>query len=135
MTCFDKIVYQSPKTPAAIGPYSIAAGGGPFVFSAGQIAIDPVTGDLVSGGIEQQTHQVFSNLKAVLEASSSCLEKVVKTTVYLQDMKDFAAMNKVYGEYFTSQPPARTTVAVAGLPKNALIEIEVIALLCKESDC
>lgn len=135
MACTDKKVYQSSAAPAAIGPYSIAAGGGPFVFSAGQVAIDPSTGELVPGGIEEQTHQVFSNLKAVLKASSSCLEQVVKTTVFLRDMKDFAAMNKVYGGYFSSNPPARTTVAVVGLPKDALIEIEVVALLCKNGDC
>ena len=135
MACTDKKVYQSNEAPAAIGPYSIASGGGPFVFSAGQIAIDPKTGELVSGGIEEQTRQVFSNLKAVLKASSSCLDNVVKTTVFIRDMKDFAAMNRVYGQYFTTNPPARTTVAVAGLPKDALVEIEVIALLCKDGEC
>ena len=135
MACTDKKVYQSSEAPAAIGPYSIAAGGGPFVFSAGQIAIDPATGELVPGGIEEQTRRVFSNLEAVLKASSSCLKQVVKTTVYLRDMKDFPVMNKVYGGYFSSNPPARTTVAVAGLPKDALIEIEVVALLCKDDEC
>ncbi len=135
MACTDKKVYQSSAAPAAIGPYSIAAGGGPFVFSAGQIAIDPNTGDLVPGGIEEQTHQVFSNLKAVLKAASSCLEQVVKTTVYLRDMKDFPLMNKVYGGYFETNPPTRTTAAVAGLPKDALIEIEVVSLLCKDGEC
>ena len=135
MACHDKKVYQSAKAPAAIGPYSIAAGGGPFVFTAGQIAIDPKTGELVPGGIEEQTRQVISNLKEVLGASSSCLENVVKTTVFLRDMQDFSMMNQVYGEYFSSQHPARSTVAVAGLPKNALVEIEVISLLCKDGDC
>lgn len=135
MASTDKKVYQSSEAPIAIGPYSVAAGGGPFVFSAGQIAIDPSTGDLVPGGIEEQTHQVLSNLQAVLRASSSCLEKVVKTTVFLRDMKDFPAMNKVYGGYFSSNPPARTTVAVAGLPKDALIEIEAVALLCEDDEC
>ena len=135
MACTDKKVYQSSEAPAAIGPYSVAAGGGPFVFSAGQIGIDTETGDLVPGGIEEQTHQVFSNLSAVLRAASSCLEHVVKTTVFLRDMKDFPAMNKVYGGYFPSNPPARTTIAVAGLPKDALIEIEVGALLCKDGEC
>lgn len=135
MTCHEKKTYKSEKAPAAIGPYSAAAGGGPFVFTAGQLPILPETGELIPGGIEEQTRQVFANLKAVLRSSSSCLEQVVKTTVYLKDMGDFPAMNKVYGEYFQSQPPARTSVAVAALPKNALIEIEAIALLCKDGDC
>jgi len=135
MSCHEKKVYKSAEAPAAIGPYSVAAGGGTFVFTAGQIALDPKTGELVPGGIEEQTRQVLTNLNAVLLAASSCLENVVKTTVYLQDMKDFPMMNKVYGEFFPQQPPARTTVAVVGLPKNALIEIEVVALLCKECDC
>jgi len=135
MACTDKKTYQSSEAPAAIGPYSIAAGGGPFVFRAGQIAIDPATGNLVPGGIEEQTRQVLANLTAVLKSASSCLEQVVKTTVFLRDMKDFPAMNTVYGGYFASNPPARTTVAVTGLPKDALIEIEVVALLCKDDEC
>lgn len=135
MACHDKKTYISEKAPAAIGPYSIAAGGGPFVFTAGQLPVDPATGEIVPGGIEEQTHQVLKNLKTVLEASSSCLKQVVKTSVFLKDMNDFPSLNKVYGEYFTEQPPARTTVAVAGLPKNALVEIEAVALLCKDENC
>ena len=135
MACHDKKTYKSEKAPAAIGPYSIAAGGGPFVFTAGQLPVDPATGEFVPGGIEEQTHQVLINLRTVLEASSSCMNQVVKTTVFLRDMNDFPALNNVYGEYFTEQPPARTTVAVAGLPKNALVEIEAIALLCKDANC
>lgn len=135
MPCHDKKVYQSPEAPAAIGPYSVAAGGGPFVFTAGQTPIDPATGNLVEGGIEVQTRQVLCNLQAVLKSSSSCLENVVKTTVYLRDMQDFSAMNQVYAEFFPKNPPARTTVAVAGLPKDALVEIDLVALLCSDCDC
>lgn len=135
MSCRDKKVYQSADAPAAIGPYSVAAGSGPFVMTSGQIPLDPKTGELVPGGIEEQTHQVLTNLEAVLRSSGSCLKNAVKTTVYLRDMQDFTAMNRIYGGFFPEQPPARTTVAVAGLPKNALIEIEVIAALCNDQDC
>jgi len=135
MSCHQKKVYQSVEAPAAIGPYSVAAGAGPFVITSGQIALDPKTGELVPGGVEEQTHQVLTNLEAVLRSSGSCLRNAVKTTVYLRDMQDFAAMNRIYGGFFPEQPPARTTVAVAGLPKNALIEIEVIAALCNDQDC
>ncbi len=135
MSCRDKKVYQSADAPAAIGPYSVSAGSGPFVMTSGQIALDPKTGELVPGGIEEQTHQVLTNLEAVLRSSGSCLKNAVKTTVYLRDMQDFTAMNRIYGGFFPEQPPARTTVAVAGLPKNALIEIEVIAALCNDQDC
>jgi len=135
MSCHQKKVYQSVEAPAAIGPYSVAAGAGPFVMTSGQIALDPKTGELVPGGVEEQTHQVLTNLEAVLRSSGSCLKNAVKTTVYLRDMQDFAAMNRIYGGFFPEQPPARTTVAVAGLPKNALIEIEVIAALCNDQDC
>jgi 2-iminobutanoate/2-iminopropanoate deaminase len=129
MACKDKVVYQSANAPAAIGPYSVAAGGGPFIFTAGQIGLDPATGNLVPGGIEEQTRQVFANLSAILKDGNSELDKIVKTTVYLLDMGDFAAMNKVYAEHFSCNPPARTTVQVSGLPKNALIEIDAIALI------
>lgn len=135
MSCRDKKVFQSADTPAAIGPYSVATGSGPYVMTSGQIAIDPKTGDLVPGGIEEQTRQVLKNLEAVLRSSGSCLKNAVKTTVFLRDMQDFAVMNRVYAESFPEQPPARTTVAVAGLPKNALIEIEVIAVVCSDPDC
>lgn len=135
MSCGDKKVYQSADAPAAIGPYSVATGAAVFVFTAGQTPIDPKTGELVPGGIEEQTRQVLNNLEAVLHSSGSCLKNAVKTTVYLREMQDFSAMNKVYGEYFGDNPPARTTVAVAGLPKNALVEIEVIAVRCNDQDC
>jgi 2-iminobutanoate/2-iminopropanoate deaminase len=135
MSCHEKMVYQSANAPAAIGPYSVAAGAAVFVFTAGQTPIDPHTGELVPGGITEQTRQVFTNLETVLTSSGSCLKNAVKTTVYLRDMQDFAAMNQVYAEFFPIEPPARTTVAVAGLPKNALVEIEVIAVHCDGKEC
>jgi 2-iminobutanoate/2-iminopropanoate deaminase len=135
MACHEKQVYKAVNAPAAIGPYSVATGGGPFIFTSGQLAIDPKTGELVSGGIEEQTRQVLMNIKAILKATKSCLGNVVKTTVYLQDMNDFAKMNAVYAEFFTENQPARTTIQAAALPKKALIEIDTIAMLCKEEDC
>lgn len=135
MSCRDKEVYQCAEAPAAIGPYSVAAGAGGFIYTAGQIPVDPGTGEIVPGGIEEQTRQVLTNLEAVLHSAGSCLDNALKTTVYLSDMQNFGAMNKVYGEFFLENPPARTTVAVAGLPKNALVEIDVIAAVCPDRDC
>ena len=120
---------QTDKAPAAIGPYSQAIRAGGFVFASGQIPIDPATGEFVQGGIAEQTEQVLKNLAAVLEAAGSGLDRIVKTTVFLADMKEFAQMNEVYAKYFTAAPPARATVAVAGLPRDARVEIEVVALL------
>ena len=120
---------QTDKAPAAIGPYSQAIRAGGFVFASGQIPIDPATGEFVKGGVAEQTEQVLKNLSAVLEAAGSGLDKVVKTTVFLADMKEFAQMNEVYGKFFTAAPPARATVAAAGLPRDARVEIEAVALL------
>jgi len=117
------------RAPGAIGPYSQAIKAGGFVFLSGQIPIDPGTGQFVAGGVAEQTEQVLKNLSAVLEASGSSLARVVKTTVFLADMSDFAAMNEVYGRFFTNEPPARATVAAAGLPRDARVEIELVALL------
>jgi 2-iminobutanoate/2-iminopropanoate deaminase len=119
--------------PKAIGPYSQAQvvrlhGGNRMVFTAGQVAIDPKSGDLVAGGIQEQTAQVMKNLAAVLTGAGLTLANVVKTTVYLIDMQDFQAMNEVYGKHFTDAPPARTTIAVTGLPKGARVEIEAVAI-------
>lgn len=122
-------VIQTDKAPKAIGPYSQAIGAEKMVFTAGQIAIDPATGELIAGGVEEQTRQVLNNLRNVLEAAGSNLENVVKTTVFLQEMGDFPKMNAVYAEYFGENPPARSTVAVAALPKGGLVEIEAIALV------
>ena len=124
-----KKVIFTEKAPKAIGPYSQAIRTESMVFTAGQAGLDPATGELVEGGIEAQTRQVLTNLKHVLEASDSGLNFAVKTTVFLKDMNDFAKMNAIYGEFFSQNPPARSTIAAAALPKGALVEIEVIALL------
>ena len=116
------------KAPAAIGPYSQAVAVGELVYTSGQIAIDPATGDLVSGGVKEQTEQVMKNLGEVLAAAGSSFEKAIKTTCFLTDMADFATFNEVYGKYFTEKP-ARSCVAVKSLPKGALVEVEVIAEL------
>ena len=120
-------IVHTPLAPAAIGPYSQAVKVNGMVFTSGQIALVPETGAVVEGGIREQTTRICENLKAVLAASGSSLEKVVKTTCFLADMADFAAFNEVYGSYFTGKP-ARSCVAVRTLPKNVLAEIEVIAL-------
>jgi len=123
----SRTVIHSNAAPRAIGPYSQAIVSGSLVFCSGQVPIDPATGELVPGGIQEQTHRSLMNLKAVLEAAGSSLDHVVKTTVFLQSMNDFAAMNAVYAVYFPNDPPARSTVEVARLPRNALVEIECIA--------
>ena len=128
-TAEGKKVIFTEKAPKAIGPYSQAIRTESMVFTAGQAGLDPATGELVKGGIEAETRQALTNLKHVLDASDSGLNYVVKTTVFLKDINDFAKMNAVYGEFFSQNPPARSTIAAAALPKNALVEIEVIALL------
>lgn len=117
---------STPEAPAAIGPYSQAIVCGELIFTSGQIPLDK-DGNLVTGSIEEQTHQVLRNLRAVLKAAGSGLEAVVKTTVYVTDLADFSRINAVYGEYFTSVPPARSTVQVAALPRGAHVEIDAIA--------
>ena len=124
-----RLKIQTKQAPAAIGPYSQAIKAGGFVFASGQIPIDPKTGEFVQGGIGEQTERVLKNLAAVLEAAGSSLDQVVKTTVFLADMKEFGAMNEVYGKFFTGAPPARATVAAAGLPRDARVEIEAIAVV------
>ena len=121
---------QTDKAPAAIGPYSQAVVANGLVFTAGQVAINPATHKLIEGGIEEQTRQVLDNLRAVLEAAGASLQGVVKTTVFLTYMGNFAAMNAVYGQYFSTEPPpARSTIQVADLPLGAMIEIECVAAL------
>jgi 2-iminobutanoate/2-iminopropanoate deaminase len=124
-----KQIVQTERAPKAIGPYAQAVVAGGFVFASGQIPIDPKTGEFVAGGIGEQTEQVLRNLAEVLAAAGSSFAQVVKTTVYLADMNDFAAMNEVYGRYFAAEPPARATVQAARLPRDARVEIDVIALV------
>jgi len=119
---------HTEKAPAALGPYSQAVKANGFVFTSGQIAIDPAANTIVEGGIEAQTRQIMENLKAVLEASGTDFEHVVKSTCFLADMGDFAAFNGIYGSYFTGVKPARSCVAVKTLPKNVLAEVELIAV-------
>ncbi len=126
-----RVKIHTEHAPAAIGPYSQAIKTGDFVFASGQIPIDPQTGEFVAGGIREQTERVLKNLAAVLEAAGTSLDQVVKTTVFLADMGEFAAMNEVYGKFFTDVPPARATVAAASLPRGARVEIEAIALVSK----
>jgi 2-iminobutanoate/2-iminopropanoate deaminase len=122
-------IVETETAPKAIGPYAQAVKANGMVYTAGQIPINPRTGDFVSGDIAAQTRQVLENLKAVLEAGGSSLEKVVKATVFLRNMSDFAAMNEVYAEYLGTVKPARSTVAVAELPRGALVEIDLVAVV------
>ena len=121
-------VIATNDAPKAIGPYSQAIKANGFVFVAGQVAIDPATQQTINGDVSAQTDRVIKNLAAILKASGSGLDKVVRTTVFLKNMGDFPAMNEVYGKYFTSAPPARATVEVSRLPKDVLVEIDVIAV-------
>jgi 2-iminobutanoate/2-iminopropanoate deaminase len=126
-----KQVITAATAPKAIGPYSVAVRFNDLVFTAGQLGMDANTSNLVSGGIEAETRQALQNLKSVLEAAGSSLELVLKTTVFLRDMEDFTRMNNVYAEFFTVDPPARSAVQVAALPKGATVEIEAIAAVRK----
>ena len=125
----DRRTVSTSDAPAAIGPYSQAIVHGGLVYCSGQVALDPASGALVTGGIEVETRQVLKNLGSVLAASGSGLERVLKTTVYLQRIDDFAKMNAVYGTFFAKDPPARATVEVAKLPRGALVEIDCVAAL------
>jgi 2-iminobutanoate/2-iminopropanoate deaminase len=124
-----KKVIHTEKAPKAVGPYSQAISSGNLLFTAGQVAIDPRTGKLVEGGIKEQTRQVMENLKAILAEARTDFSKAVKTTVFLQDIKNFVEFNQIYGEYFPSEPPARSTFQVGALPLGAMVEIEMIVLL------
>jgi 2-iminobutanoate/2-iminopropanoate deaminase len=121
-------IISTKDAPQAIGPYSQAVTANGFVFASGQIALDPTTQQVVTGDVAAQTDRVLRNLSEILEAAGSGLGKVVRATVFLKNMNDFAAMNQVYGKYFSSAPPARSTVEVARLPKDVLVEIDVIAI-------
>ena len=118
---------STPTAPAAIGPYSQAIVAGTMLFLSGQIPLDPATGNLVAGGIEPQTHQVFKNIGEILKAAGASFDQVVSATVYVADLGDFAKVNEIYATYFSSPAPARATVQVARLPKDALVEIQVVA--------
>ena len=120
---------STPNAPAAIGPYSQAIRAGDFLFVSGQIPLDPATGTLIQGDIAEQTHRVLRNLAAILEAAGASFQHVVKTTVYLADMSEFAAMNEIYGTYFPAPAPARATVQAARLPRDVRVEIDLIAYL------
>jgi 2-iminobutanoate/2-iminopropanoate deaminase len=120
---------QTDSAPKAIGPYSQAIKANGMLFASGQVPIDPVTGEIIQGTIAEQTERVFHNLKAVLEAAGTSLDNVVKTTVFLADLSDFAEMNQTYAQFFGDAPPARSTVEVSRLPKDARVEIDLIALL------
>ncbi|MDP2691828.1 MAG: RidA family protein [Candidatus Gracilibacteria bacterium] len=124
-----RTIISTDQAPKAVGPYSQAVKAGGFVFCSGQIAIDPVTQEVISGGVQEQTHRVMDNLQAVLEAAGSSLDQAVKVTIYLTNMDDFGVVNEVYGSYFADEPPARETVEVSRLPKGVSIEISVIAEL------
>ncbi|MEE8357655.1 MAG: RidA family protein [Anaerolineales bacterium] len=124
-----KEIVISEKAPRALGPYSVAVKAGMFVFTAGQLGINPESGDLVPGGIEAETRQSLKNLSIVLEAAGSSLKSVVKVTVFLRDMSDFGVMNVIYGEFFTEDYPARSAIQAARLPKDGAVEIEAVALL------
>ena len=123
-----KEVISTEKAPKAIGPYSQAIKAGGFIFTAGQVALDPSTGQLIEGDVARQTVRVLESLKGIMEAAGSSLDRAVKTTVYLKDMGDFAAMNEVYARYFGANPPARSTVEAARLPRDVRVEIDLIAL-------
>ena len=124
----NREIISTSHAPAAVGPYSQAVKVGHFIFSAGQIPLVPETGKLIEGGIEAQTQQVMENLAKVLEAAGTTLENVVKSTIFVTNLGDFAAINEVYGSFFSNNPPARSTVQVAGLPLGANVEIEVVAI-------
>lgn len=123
-----KEIIATDKGPKAIGPYSQAVKGNGIIFTAGQIPFDPATGQLIEGDVARQTARVLENLKAIVEAAGSSLDRAVKATVYLKDMNDFAAMNEVYARYFPKEPPARSTVEAARLPRNVCVEIDLIVL-------
>lgn len=123
-----KKIISTPDAPAAVGPYSQAVRVGSTIYCAGQIPLDPKSGQIVSGGIDAQTRRVLDNVTAVLKAEGLTFDNIVKTTIFLMDLGDFQTVNEIYGSYFKQQPPARSTVQVAGLPKGARVEIDVIAV-------
>lgn len=134
MSCCNRKEAVTTEKAKAIGPYSVGVKAGHFVFCSGQLGMDHATGNLVEGGVEAETRQALINLTTILEASGSSLERVVKTTVFLRDINDFARMNGVYAEFFPKDPPARSAIQVAALPRAGAVEIEAVALLSQEAD-
>ena len=128
----DKLIVNTPNAPKAIGPYSQAVGVGSLLFLSGQIAIDPISGNLVGGGVSEQTDRIMNNMKAILDAAGLTMAHLVKTTIYLQSMDDYPLVNEVYAKYFEEAPPARAAVEVAGLPLGVAVEIEGIAAIPPE---
>ena len=135
--CAERKIVHTRNGPKAIGPYSLGVQAGHLVFTAGQVGLDPTTGTMVPGGLEAETRQALENMKAILEAAGTSLANVVKTTVFLRDINDFNAMNAIYGPYFPVDPPARSAIQVAALPRGAAVEIECVALVppAGENDC
>jgi len=127
--CCGKEVIKTNEAPAAIGPYSVGVKAGRFVFTAGQIGINPATGQVVEGGVVEETRQALENVRAVLKAAGADLGMVVKTTIFMRDLADFGKMNEVYAKFFTENPPARSAVQVAALPKGVAVEVEAVAFL------
>lgn len=125
----DKKIIKTHKAPQAIGPYSQAVKSGNFIFASGQIPLDPVSGDMAENDIKKQTERVMENIKGLLESENLTMANIIKTTCFLTDMANFAAFNEVYGTYFPENPPARSTVAIKALPKDALVEVEIIAVI------
>jgi 2-iminobutanoate/2-iminopropanoate deaminase len=132
--CHERKVVTVDNGPKAIGPYSLAIQTGTLVFTSGQLGLDPVTGALVEGGVEAETFQALKNLQTILEAAGSDLSLVVKTTVFLRDINDFTKMNAIYAQFFGEQPPARSAIQVAALPKAAAVEIEAVAMLPEDEE-
>jgi 2-iminobutanoate/2-iminopropanoate deaminase len=127
--CHEREIIVTENAPQAIGPYSVGVKANHFVFTAGQIGLDPKTQAIVDGGVEAETKQALTNVKAILEAAGTSLDQVVKTTVFLRDMNDFSRMNAVYATFFSQNPPARSAVQAAGLPKGVAVEIEAVAVV------
>lgn len=133
--CSEKKIVHPENGPKAVGPYSLGVQAGHLVFTAGQVGIIPATGEIIDGGVEAETRQALENVKAILEAAGTSLANVVKTTVFLRDINDFNKMNAIYGPFFPENPPARSAIQVAALPRGAAVEIESVALVPGDCDC
>jgi 2-iminobutanoate/2-iminopropanoate deaminase len=134
-SCCERKIVKSDKVPQPIAPYSIAVKACRFIFVSGQLGLDPLSGDMVSGAVKEQTRQALNNIKNILESVQCSLKDVVKTTVFLKEIKDFVSLNEVYAEFFKQDPPARSAIQVAGLPKDGLVEIEAVAIVDDKCSC